>query len=425
MIKTNSNIMYNTIKRQGIILTHSNNLFFTKYLYKNFSLNNITKTIVNNTKTTKIINNINESLNNRNNYDITKSVNTSTISNIKNTATNIYKSSKFQISQNDLEIKSSLIKEQNSVNFESNSIKLGIDTSDNNSSPIKNDVLCESQLNFFNNNGYVVLENVFSESRIDKLKQEMNSLIISVDKSELSDVFKANMNFTSDYFLDSGDKIRFFLESDSFDSEGNLKYDLSKCVNKAGHGMHDINPIFKEFSYSKEIKSILRSLKFVAPTIVQSMYILKSKKIGGEVNPHTDNTYLRTKPLSCIGIWIALDDATIENGAMYGVPKSHLEPTTYFSKLYKDKDGKRQTRYNMSNPPDYDITNSKPLEAKKGSVIILHGDFVHYSSANKSDRCRHAYTLHVVERGGEYIWEEDNWLQRKDIPFKIINLNKI
>jgi phytanoyl-CoA hydroxylase len=52
------------------------------------------------------------------------------------------------------------------------------------------------------------------------------------------------------------------------------------------------------------------------------MYIFKGAKIGGEVLPHTDNTYLFTNPLSCIGFWLALHDATTENGCLWGVPGS-------------------------------------------------------------------------------------------------------
>lgn len=58
------------------------------------------------------------------------------------------------------------------------------------------------------------------------------------------------------------------------------------------------------------------------------MYIFKSNKIGQKVDPHTDNTYLITNPLSTLGIWIAIEDATLENGCLWGVPKSHTTKTT-------------------------------------------------------------------------------------------------
>jgi phytanoyl-CoA hydroxylase len=42
------------------------------------------------------------------------------------------------------------------------------------------------------------------------------------------------------------------------------------------------------------------------------------------VDPHTDNTYLITEPrLSTMAIWIALDNATLDNGCLWGVPGSH------------------------------------------------------------------------------------------------------
>lgn len=39
-----------------------------------------------------------------------------------------------------------------------------------------------------------------------------------------------------DYFLTSGDKIRYFLEEDALDKDGKLIRDKTKAVNKIGHG---------------------------------------------------------------------------------------------------------------------------------------------------------------------------------------------
>ena len=63
--------------------------------------------------------------------------------------------------------------------------------------------------------------------------------------------------------------------------------------------MHDLNLKFEQFSYSKEVSFICHMLGFHSPIIVQSMYIFKNNYIGGEVDAHTDNTYIRTKPLTC------------------------------------------------------------------------------------------------------------------------------
>lgn len=130
------------------------------------------------------------------------------------------------------------------------------------------------------------------------------------------------------------------------------------------------------------------------------------------MKPHTDNTYLRTNPLSCCGMWIALDDAAQDNGALWGVPGSHRNPTNDF--LVRKG---QECSYYPEEKKDYDISQSVPLEAKAGTVVLLHGDFVHYSAHNTSMKQRHAYTFHVVE--GTKHWEKDNWLQRgSHLPFR-------
>lgn len=45
--------------------------------------------------------------------------------------------------------------------------------------------------------------------------------------------------------------------------------------------------------------------------------------IGGEVVPHQDNTFLYTEPTTCVGLWLALEDATKENGCLWALPASH------------------------------------------------------------------------------------------------------
>ncbi len=159
---------------------------------------------------------------------------------------------------------------------------------------------------------------------------------------------------------------------------------------------------------------------YISPIVVQSMYIFKNARIGGEVDAHTDNTFIRSKPLSCFGIWVAFDDATKENGGMWGVPGSHKTPTNYFMKTRTESDGRSSIYFEPPQKPIHDLSDAVPLVAEIGSVVVLHGDFVHFSHPNTSAMQRHAYTLHLVE-GRNHIWESDNWLQRKNIPFNFLN----
>ena len=65
---------------------------------------------------------------------------------------------------------------------------------------------------------------------------------------------------------------------------------------------------------------------FAQPLLLQSMYIFKQPRIGGEVICHQDSTFLHTEPLSCVGFWLALEDATESNGCMWAEPGGHRRP---------------------------------------------------------------------------------------------------
>ena len=86
----------------------------------------------------------------------------------------------------------------------------------------------------------------------------------------------SNKQKRDDYFLESAWQIFPFFESDALDAEGNLLVDKSVAFNKVGHNMHELDPVFETFSFSKIIRSILfKAMKFQDPMIVQSMYIFK------------------------------------------------------------------------------------------------------------------------------------------------------
>jgi phytanoyl-CoA hydroxylase len=119
-----------------------------------------------------------------------------------------------------------------------------------------------------------------------------------------------------------------------------------------------------------------------------------------------------TSPLSVTGLWVALDDANISNGCLWAVPGSHRSPPPHFFRASGDRSG---SGWDAGYDPQALaplVAQGVPLEVPAGTLVVLHGNLVHYSAANTSDRSREAFTMHVVE--GMYPWREDNWLQRDD-----------
>ena len=197
----------------------------------------------------------------------------------------------------------------------------------------------------------------------------------------------------------------------ALDGNGEFKFEKSNCINKIGHALHELDPIFYCFSHTHKIAKLVDELGILNPLIVQSMYICKQPYIGGEVTCHQDSTFLYAKNQPVVGLWFALEDAKIENGCLWGIPGGHKNRLK--SRFLRQYD---QTLVEVYDETPWELQKMVPLEVSRGSLIVLHGLLPHMSKVNTSPRSRHAYTLHVMSENSEFA--EDNWLQRPlDRPF--------
>src|ERR1044071_2458100 len=272
-----------------------------------------------------------------------------------------------------------------------------------------------SPANQYHETGFLVLEGFADESACDELRARAEELVHNFDPREVISVFSthARNRLTDDYFLTSGDKIRFFFEENAFNNDGTLKYEKEKSINKIGHALHDLDPVFDRFSRDRKVKELAAALGFEDALLLQSMYIFKQPNIGGEVTCHQDSTFLYTEPIDIVGLWFALEDATIENGCLWAIPGGHRRGLK--SRWVRSRDGGMQFEIYDKEPwPENELV---PLEVKKGSLILLHGLLPHRSFENRSPHSRHAYTLHLIHANAHY--PSDNWLQRgKAMPLR-------
>jgi len=265
-----------------------------------------------------------------------------------------------------------------------------------------------SQIDNYSTNGFVVLEGFIKPSECDVLRHRVEQMIEAFDPSGLVSIFttREQNRVADDYFLSSSGKIHFFFEENAFNPDGALKQSKEKSINKIGHALHDLDPVFDQFSRNEALKQLAEDLAIQNPLLVQSMYIFKQPNIGGEVACHQDSTFLYTEPFDIVGLWFALEDATVENGCLWALPGGHKRGL----KSRWVRNGAGGMEFKTFEPEMWPEEELVPLEVKKGSLILLHGLLPHRSLENRSPKSRHAYTLHLISADSKY--SEDNWLQR-------------
>ena len=216
-------------------------------------------------------------------------------------------------------------------------------------------------------------------------------------------------------FFESADRVEFFEEADG------------KALNKAGHALHLGDDAFGRYATSHKVRTLLRDLGYERPVLPQSMYIFKAPLHGGAVTSHQDATFLRTDPdQTVVGLWLALDDATPENGCVWARAGSHREPLRRV--FVRDRDrgeaerddgvcadapGALQTvRSGSAGPPPNrargrrgavggrsDMTEADaagarlhaPLPARAGDLVFIAGTLDHHEPRASAPQQRHGF----------------------------------
>ncbi len=275
-------------------------------------------------------------------------------------------------------------------------------------------MLSKEKISQFQQDGYIVVPNFKTVAEIATLRERAAKIVEEFDPATSKSIFttREQEKKIDYYFLNSANNISCFFEEEAFDEQGNLRQAKSLSINKIGHAIHDLDPVFSEFSRGPALAKVAEQLGLQQPQIYQSMYIFKQPGIGGEVRWHQDATYFETDPVSVTTFWFALEDATLENGCMWAEPGGHRTPM----RERFVRQGNQVHVEKLDNMPWPDDSTAIPLEVKAGSLVCFHGLLPHYSAPNRSAVSRHAYTLHVTDGATNY--SPLNWIQR-DASFPV------
>ena len=229
--------------------------------------------------------------------------------------------------------------------------------------------LSEKQVDFFNENGYLAGIKMLNGDQVDFLRKELAELANPSHEGN-SLFYEYNSN-------------------ESTDPQTILFHALGGW--RVTPGFHDVlwNPAFLMAA------SQLLGNKPVRFWHDQLFY--KPAKKGGVVAWHQDYSYwTRTKPMEHITCWIALDDATIENGCLNYIAGSNkwglLPKTVIAGELHGIKDFLNDEQKKQFDHP-------QPTPVKAGEGIFHHPLTLHGSGENKSNNSRRAFVINAFADG--------------------------
>jgi phytanoyl-CoA hydroxylase len=260
----------------------------------------------------------------------------------------------------------------------------------------------------YQRDGFLVLPGFKRPEQIAALRRRAEEIVDAFDPSQSRAVFttRDQASASDAWFLGSDNTVRCFFEEEAFGPDGQLRQAKALSINKIGHAMHDLDPVFSAFTRDPNLASVARDLGLERPQVWQSMYIFKQPGIGGEVRWHQDATFFDSDPITVTTFWFALEDATRDNGCLWAEPGGHRGPLR--ERFLRTGDDIAMERLDATPWPD--DSTAIPLEAKAGTLVCFHGLLPHYSAPNRSPVSRHAFTLHATDASSRY--SPRNWIQR-------------
>jgi hypothetical protein len=138
-------------------------------------------------------------------------------------------------------------------------------------------------------------------------------------------------------------------------------------------------------SPGSRLHGVVSSLIGSKPILFQEMALVKPPFIGSEKPWHQDNAYFSVAPLEqVIGVWIALDDAGVENGCMHVIPGGHLEGG------FRHHHG---TDCEID-PGLLKLDHVRPVPVPAGGAMFFYGMTPHETPPNRSPHRRRALQFH-------------------------------
>lgn len=177
--------------------------------------------------------------------------------------------------------------------------------------------------------------------------------------------------------------------------------DDALCEVLCVHFPHKISPIIRDLATLPPVVDALTSVIGPNVKMMQSMLFVKAPGKRGQAW-HQDESHIPTRDGSLTAVWIALDDATVDNGCLWALPGSHGAGVLHPVRDHADP------RFDPT-PEAHGfgaVDGAIPLELPAGDAVVFDGYLLHRSFPNRQTHgLRRAVVNHYMSAESLLPWE--------------------
>ncbi len=222
------------------------------------------------------------------------------------------------------------------------------------------------QIDLFHESGYLSVGKVLQDAEIEVLREEYDRML------EL-------------YWRENKLRNLAISDTEDLDAKKNAPLKMIQMMQLSERSL-----IFRKLLYDARLLDMVQD--FIGPNIMlfhdQALY--KPKHDGGAVFWHQDNSYWKCRPANLVSLWLTLDDADEQNGALHFIPGSHLKPVHHV---------KAESTNALLDIHGVDVAKAKIVELPAGGCLLHHCQTLHYSPPNRTSRQRRAFIMHYMNPG--------------------------
>ncbi len=230
--------------------------------------------------------------------------------------------------------------------------------------------LTDQQLESFNREGYIVVEDLVPQEQVENLRRRLQ-----------------------DYTHGDRPRGKIRVQAEPRVARGEFKVDHPGDGIRKLEGLVEEDDLFQQLGLNQVIVGITEQILGPDLKMFRNALMVKPPKVGSQKGMHQDSPYWPIEPMALCSCWFALDDATEENGCMGVLSGWHKKAPLPHTKVTDDF---------LIDDKYYDFNQMVMAPVRAGGGLIFHSLTPHYTAPNRSDKPRRAIALSYMSSKSRY-----------------------